>query len=86
METLVRAVGVLCCLLIGMGVLSSVAQLFAPKDEREAQGELRGLKMPALAMESVEDAGEVETLRDGGAKVLLVTSVCGAKVLLVTTV
>ena len=60
METLVRAVGVLCCLLIGMGVLSSVAQLFAPKDEREAQGELRGLKMPALAMEFVEDAGEVE--------------------------
>lgn len=61
MLTLVRAVGALSCLLIGLVVLSSIAQLFTPEDERNATGELRGLKLPALAMEFVEDVDEVES-------------------------
>jgi len=61
LETLVRAVGALACLTIGLGVANFVAERFAPRDEREAEGTLAGIKMPALAMEFVKDAAEVET-------------------------
>jgi hypothetical protein len=61
METLVRAVGALACLMIALVAASVVAGRFAPEDERRASGELAGIKnMPALAMEFVEDASEVE--------------------------
>lgn len=61
METLVRAIGALACLLIGVGVAHSIAGRFAPRDEREATGTLAGIKdVPALAMEFVEKASEVE--------------------------
>jgi hypothetical protein len=61
METLVRAVGALSCLMIVLGVAMAVAGRFAPEDERKASGELAGVKdMPALALEFVRDASEVE--------------------------
>ena len=66
MEILVRAVGVLSFLMIGLLAWDIRQERRAPKDERDAKGELKGLKMPALALEFVDDVGEVEAFLGTG--------------------
>ena len=66
MTILVRAVGALACVLIAFGVASKVAERFAPEDERNAEGEINGIGMPALAIEFASGAGEVSTFLGKG--------------------
>ncbi len=68
METLVRAVGVLACLMSlagGLGLASVAAKVRKGVDGYEFKGKARGLEaMPALAMEFVDDAGDVQAFLD----------------------
>jgi hypothetical protein len=60
-KTLVRAVGVLIFAMIIYLSASVVAGFFAPPDERNANGEIAGIKyMPALAIEFASDARDVD--------------------------
>jgi hypothetical protein len=61
MSTLVRAVGVLACVMIVYLAASKVAEQFAPQKERDASGALAGIEgMPALAIEFAPNAPEVD--------------------------
>ncbi|HWS90804.1 MAG TPA: hypothetical protein VN282_27790 [Pyrinomonadaceae bacterium] len=68
MEKLVRAVGVLACLMSlagGVVLVSAVTKMLAGQNGYKFKGKARGLEaMPALAMGFVDDAGDVQGFLD----------------------
>ena len=68
MEKLVRAIGVLACLMSlagGLTLASAVTKMLTGQNGYKFKGKARGLEaMPALAMEFIEDESEVQEFLD----------------------
>lgn len=68
MKFMVRAAGILSLLIIALAGWGAFRESRVPEGERAPQREVKGVKMPALAMEFVGDVAEVEAFlgpRDG---------------------